>query len=778
MEDYSNTFGRDAFYVNKKLITTTRISDLSSDIADRLRYVLQRYYTVNDQNRIIYQHNINQSSTVQSEVAPDSNFIKFTFLVPPADPDEAQRLINALGGIIDSSKIYSDFHFKASVPIEYPKLETITITGRALYIDTRSKYNFYVPRYEKFLNVNPSVSENVLPNFYTLYAEAFGEEGFKELNSLDGNFTTQHQGDEAVYQIQERFLTTFDRDAEVVKSAYGDYFSEFAQDANNLLNRGSSTNEEGQVVLNRLSADYNTYLFRNNAISLLTSEASKAESFPFYNEIKFSTDTKSEFGDILRYLGQERAIVMETLSVPPTLFEFGSTVGDYYPSEMMNEPAVQKYNLTSLKLPYWDLGAWMSTNFSTSTAPFPGKEIGTMDGLGGEMISDAESFWRDQMSLLGLGGAVNTLIKEKERSLREMWNGRPSYSETVFYKIDKVNEAGELLSTYYIPNSSTLDECRFMDTQVKYGKKYTYIITSYILVIGSQYTYDAINPQPLDGSINIEVRKGSAPRLFGVVSAVVQDLTPTDSPPMSPEVSIVPYKNIGNRILINMNASTGDRDMRPIAIQAADVERFNFVRMAQRRLDIDPTIRFKSDDIADTFEIFRTTTAPQSYQDFSGQMIHIISTEGKATGGAYEDTIDPNTKYYYTMRCTDIHGNISNPSPIYEIEMKTDASAPYLVLNILNLDDQKSQKKKPFKSMQRYVQIIPSTTQGLLNTAESIGAGGTPLLDAPTALGAESVVLGVANEKLWGKKFRIRFTSKKTGRKIEVDVNFTAEHQL
>ena len=687
-------------------------------------------------------------------------------------------MLNALGGIIDTSRIYSDFHFKVQVPIEYPKLETINTTGRALYIDVRSKYNFYVPRYEKFLNVNPSVSENVLPNFYTLYAEAFGEEGFKELNSLDGNFTTQGQGDEAVYQIEERFLRTFDKDEEIVKSAYGDYFTEFAQDANNLLNRGSSTNEEGQVVLNRLSADYNTYLFLNNSISLLTSEASKAESFPFYNEIKFSTDTKSEFGDILRYLGQERALVMETLSVPPTLFEFGSTIGDYYPSEMVNEPAVQRYNLTSLGLPYWDLGEWMSTNFSTSTAPFPGKEIGTLEGTGIGEITDVETSWREQMSLLGLGGATNQFIKEKERSLREMWNGRPSYSETVFYKIDKLDEAQNLVSTYYIPNSSILDECRFMDTQVKYGKKYTYIITSYILVIGSQYTYDAINPQPLDGSVNIEVRKGSAPRIFGVVTAVIQDLTPTDSPPMSPEVSVVPYKNIGNRILINMNGSTGDRDMRPIAIQAADVERFNLLRMAQRRLDIDPTLRFKSDDIVTTFEIFRTTTRPQSYQDFAGEMIHIVSTEGKATGGAYEDTIEPNTKYYYTMRSTDVHGNISNPSPIYEIEMRTDASAPYMILNILNLEEQRSQKKKPFKPMQRYVQIIPSTTQGLLNTAESIGAGGGPLLEAPTALGAQSVVLGVSNEKLWGKKFRIRFTSKKTGRKIEVDVDFRAEHQL
>ena len=37
--------------------------------------------------------------------------------------------------------------------------------------------------------------------------------------------------------------------------------------------------------------------------------------------------------------------------------------------------------------------------------------------------------------------------------------------------------------------------------------------------------------------------------------------------------------------------------------------------------------------------------------------------------------------------------------------------------------------------------------------------------------------MGLENEKVWGKKFKIRVISKKTGRKIDFNINFEHEHQ-
>ena len=40
-----------------------------------------------------------------------------------------------------------------------------------------------------------------------------------------------------------------------------------------------------------------------------------------------------------------------------------------------------------------------------------------------------------------------------------------------------------------------------------------------------------------------------------------------------------------------------------------------------------------------------------------------------ATAASKVDDIEPNKKYYYTFRAIDNHGNVSNPSSVYEIEM-------------------------------------------------------------------------------------------------------------
>jgi hypothetical protein len=351
-----------------------------------------------------------------------------------------------------------------------------------------------------------------------------------------------------------------------------------------------------------------------------------------------------------------------------------------------------------------------------------------------------------------------------------MWDGEPCYSEVVFYKIEKYaqDDLNTYISRYFIPNSSELDVCNFVDTQVKYGKKYNYRITAYVLVLGSQYSYGTWSEQN-NGEIDIGVRTTPSLKIVEVPVDNIGNLVVLDSPPVPPESSIIPYRDVDNKILINMNGGTGDVVLTPISLESGDGERTALQQLSQRRGD--GKLRFKSDDAPALFQVFRTTQKPRTYGDFYGKRIKQVSTHNLATSAAVEDTIRPNIKYYYTLRSVDIHDNISNPSPIYEVEMRRgEGTAPYLIVKTVDLDPK--QKKKPSKSMRRYVQIIPTTSQGLLNTDAS------NLKDVETVNGVQSVVLGVADEKLWGKKFRIRFTSKKTGRKIDLEVNFSTEHQL
>ena len=68
------------------------------------------------------------------------------------------------------------------------------------------------------------------------------------------------------------------------------------------------------------------------------------------------------------------------------------------------------------------------------------------------------------------------------------------------------------------------------------------------------------------------------------------------------------------------------------------------------------------------FEIYRIDTQPNSYSDFTGNLIAIIG-DNTASAASYVDNVSPNTKYYYVFRAIDVHGNRSNPTDVYEIEL-------------------------------------------------------------------------------------------------------------
>ena len=273
-------------------------------------------------------------------------------------------------------------------------------------------------------------------------------------------------------------------------------------------------------------------------------------------------------------------------------------------------------------------------------------------------------------------------------------------------------------------------------------------------------------PEDDDGIIKFEFEVVTEPTSKIVrVPIYTSEIYVVDNPPISPLVDINPVQGYNDRIMILFEEIVGSYLSLPIAIEPKDSQIFG--RMIQRQkvegLNTGGLLLFKTDyekidpDIPKEekskrvvtqklheiygVEVFRIgpdatgkTKVPEKYTDFSGKKIALVKYQ---EGLSFEDTtMLPNTKYYYTFRTVDFHGNVSNPTIVYEVELVDDYGMVYLLVkpitilkityaqhrslsNVLRgaknetsihlpIDKYYEQKRTRFKKARQLVQITPS----------------------------------------------------------------------
>ena len=249
-----------------------------------------------------------------------------------------------------------------------------------------------------------------------------------------------------------------------------------------------------------------------------------------------------------------------------------------------------------------------------------------------------------------------------------------------------------------------------------------------------------------------------------------------DSPPLPPDVNIIPYRGINNKVLIWLNSTVGEQALYPIPIYQSDAEAISQIWQNNFMLPTDPIV-YKSDDTASAFEILRLTKKPEKYADFANNQRAYLTTVlesgtfKRASAASFVDSVVPNKKYYYTFRAIDEHQNVSNPTKVFEIELVDNDGAVFMVTNIIPLEENLP-PYDPVKVAKRYVHVVPRITQGLFNAAQSGLQGADSVFDS------NSYALGVEDESIWGRKFKIRFISKSTGRKIDLNITYDKGHKV
>ena len=382
---------------------------------------------------------------------------------------------------------------------------------------------------------------------------------------------------------------------------------------------------------------------------------------------------------------------------------------------------------------------------------------------------------------------IKLIIERKYRNdFNQVLSGVPAYSETLAYRVEKTGD-GFPPQNFYFGIDQEVDMIRYVDSQVKYGKRYNYKIYKTIITVGTEYAYvDCMSI----GSVRRFFRETEhhqqepASMFFGVIhtpSVRIMEVPMTerevvilDRPPMPPDVNVIPFKGDASRVLFYLNSGTGQLYAPPIILEEDDNEQFSDVAANQRATfnpeswlppggvaNPEEVVHFKNDDQTKIFEVFRIEDEPTSWQDFYDEKIERIVSE--ATNASFEDSIVPNKKYYYTFRSEDQHGHVSNPTHIYQVEMIKNSETVYMKMDLFRFKEPVKQRTESFS---KTIQIQPSFIQRII--------------DLPTTgmFSDWEVDKKVGNSRypVWGKKFKFRITSKSTGKQIDLNFKFVKKH--
>ena len=394
------------------------------------------------------------------------------------------------------------------------------------------------------------------------------------------------------------------------------------------------------------------------------------------------------------------------------------------------------------------------------------------------------------------GAASKTTTGQKysstNLSILDVFDGALSpHNEVMFFQIDKHKvlngtEEKDPMQTITIPNTEDVGTHKYFDSQILYDTEYTYKVYAWCLVVGTEYKYVGLDEFKVDWEkpdvkyvfndanlrFNVAYRPSVSMIRVPYFEYGSQDdpIYVSDSPPTEPNVNIVPYKNEDRRVLITVDSGIGSYITEPVILDDADGAIFAGVQKYQKHFlhDISNNkVLFESDDPITSFEVFRTTEKPEKYEDFAGNSLKTI----EAAAGGFVDQIAPNTKYYYTARSTDVHGLISNPSAIYEVELINNSGAIFPKIRIVNLEKPDSIQKK-IKSIKRFLKIEPIVEQVMIDkvklTEKNIDSSkGESITDL-------TQYIGTLDESIFGedKKFKIRITSKYTKKKIDINLKF------
>lgn len=620
-----------------------------------------------------------------------------------------------------TSATLTDFYFEVTTPFAIqnnPIDDTLRNISMASKFELNSNFNFFNKEYDDF---KISHNESDLLNYYILISRDITNnikiEDIATLNrTLDDSLLNNQEG------AQE-------------------YFTKYAY-----LYDSNAIQDIVKTKLNKIVVD--------SKYSHIDTSGKK-DLFTNYIQMDLHKDSS---GDFIESIGQtkfdnkymSKISDFNTNAINPSVAF--SVLNQTITNINLNEPTVEEKSTTET-VNYFDYMNWLSSSIQTKNNPdyFDFTNTGSFFIGSPANFNDSQSnneFYVSLMSNL-LYQKTKNISKKHLRSLKDIQAGKKCYSEITAVKIEKRlnSPTGTLIQSYYFENDSK-ELLTFIDTQVKKENQYVYKLFYYVLVVGNEI---AVQRTTLGQLEYINSPKVYVFEIETTANELNNKIIPAvETAPISPIVTPVPFRDIKNKIRFNFQQSIDKYEEYPIIIQETDSTFFENLRILQKR-QADSRLLFETSDTDGfNFEIFRTTDTPASYGNFKNKLLSTISNT------SYIDTLEVNKKYYYTFRSKNQAGFISNPSPIYEIQLIENSGAHYPIIRLYKFPE--VQQITAIKNFKNKLYLSAAYNQLLANDV------------GQTATGSPSLGIG---EPIWNKEYKVRLTSKQTGRKIDINFKFT-----
>ena len=513
-------------------------------------------------------------------------------------------------------------------------------------------------------------------------------------------------------------------------------------------------------------------------------------------------------GKLLSDTGLSHALIKHVMFTQPDSTNYVDTTIDTT-SGVLNKktqqlPTTRETTTSEKQYRTWDMDEFMnnlSANSFSKLVVSPRSGVTNLSTTPSGLVLDSiESHGETthcldkKFSLFMLKKLYPKIKKNAVISYHRMLNGETQYTEPLFYKVEQFRErtdniVAQVGSTYWVTSPKDKDMLQLVDTQLYPDRKYRYQVTAYFYALEETYHFDEITDgksandeddtgKPTDIQNNpsfkpINLNEEHTETLPIIRTSVLHgklievpdyytfsNIVISEKPPMPPDVNLVPYVGVKDKILINLSTNYGQIIMPVVPIFEKDKVNFGKKLISQGKTGYtargENKLLFRGDDSAAYYQILRLTEKPHSYSAFKDAEIIRVNAETPS----YKDTLVPNKLYYYTMRTVDEHNNVSNPSPIYEVKLISNSGIIYPQIKIIVPEASRAGLSN-IKRCKRYLALVPAFEQ--LEPSDNPNAR-TPIVGKG---------LFEPNKK---KRFKIRLTSKSTGRRVDINVRFEHKH--